>query len=48
MDQTKDTIEVLGQVKEVLPNTLFRVEIIESHDVAELVRSEERRVGKEC
>ena len=32
-----DTIEVLGKVNEVLPNTLFRIEIMESKDVPELV-----------
>ncbi len=35
MDQ-KETIEVLGRIKEVLPNTLFRVEIETSQDVPEL------------
>jgi translation initiation factor IF-1 len=32
-----DTIEILGVVQEVLPNTLFRVQIIESNDIPELV-----------
>jgi translation initiation factor IF-1 len=32
-----DTIEVIGKVVEVLPNTLFRVEIEESRDLPELV-----------
>ncbi len=32
-----DTIEILGVVNEVLPNTLFRVQILESRDVPELV-----------
>lgn len=37
MDQNlKDVIEVEGKVKEVLPNTLFRVEIEKSPDVPEL------------
>lgn len=31
-----DNIEVVGKVVEVLPNTLFRVEIEESRDVEEL------------
>ena len=35
MDQ--DTIEVEGKVKEVLPNTLFRVEIQKSEDLPELI-----------
>lgn len=33
----KDVIEIEGKVKEVLPNTLFRVEIDRSVDVPELV-----------
>lgn len=33
----KDVIEVLGKVKEVLPNTLFRVEIEESPNLPELL-----------
>ena len=37
MVQTKDVIEVEGKVKEVLPNTLFRVEIDRSVDVPELM-----------
>jgi len=36
--QTKDVIEVEGKVMEVLPNTLFRVEIEKSLDLPELVR----------
>lgn len=33
----KDTIEVEGKVLEVLPNTLFRVEIDKSADLPELM-----------
>ena len=33
----KDVIEVAGKVQEVLPNTLFRVEIEESSKLPELV-----------
>lgn len=33
----KDVIEVEGKVKEVLPNTLFRVEIDRSTDLPELL-----------
>lgn len=33
----KDVIEVLGKVIEVLPNTLFRIEIEESRDLPEIV-----------
>ncbi len=33
----KDTIKVQGKVIEVLPNTLFRVEIEKSQDLPELV-----------
>lgn len=33
----KDVVEVEGKVKEVLPNTLFRVEIEKCDDVSELV-----------
>ncbi|MBU1000580.1 translation initiation factor IF-1 [Patescibacteria group bacterium] len=33
----KDVIEVEGKVKEVLPNTLFRVEIDKSTEVPELL-----------
>ncbi len=33
----KDVIEVEGKVKEVLPNTLFKVEIDKSAEVSELV-----------
>lgn len=33
----KDVIEVEGRVKEVLPSTLFRVEIERSNDLPELV-----------
>lgn len=33
----KDVIEVEGKVKEVLPNTLFKVEIDKSADVPELL-----------
>lgn len=33
----KDVIEVIGKVVEVLPNTLFRVEIEKSDDLPELV-----------
>lgn len=32
-----DVIKIKGVVKEVLPNTLFRVEITESADIPELV-----------
>lgn len=32
-----DTIEVEGAIKEVLPNTMFRVEIDRSNDLPELV-----------
>ena len=32
-----DVLEVEGKIKEVLPNTLFRVEIEKSVDVPELV-----------
>ena len=32
----KDVIEVEGKVVEVLPNTLFRIEILESLDLPEL------------
>lgn len=32
-----ETIEVIGVIKEVLPSTLFRVEIIESNEIPELV-----------
>ncbi len=31
-----DVIEVMGEVKEVLPNTLFRVEITQSTELPEL------------
>lgn len=34
---TKDTIEVEGKVVEVLPNTLFRVQIEKSETIPELV-----------
>lgn len=33
----KDVIEVEGKIKEVLPSTLFRVEIYKSDDLPELV-----------
>ncbi|MBI2020323.1 translation initiation factor IF-1 [Candidatus Daviesbacteria bacterium] len=33
----QDVIEIEGKVVEVLPNTLFRVEIEESRDLPELV-----------
>lgn len=33
----KDVIEVMGKVTEVLPNTLFRVEIEESRDLPEVL-----------
>ena len=33
----KDVIEVAGKVVEVLPNTLFRIEIEESRELPELV-----------
>lgn len=33
----QETIEVEGKVTEVLPNTLFRVEIEKSEDIPELV-----------
>lgn len=32
-----DVIEIEGLVKEVLPNTLFRIEITRSNDLPELV-----------
>ena len=32
-----DTIKVQGTVKEVLPNTLFRIEITRSDDLPEIV-----------
>ncbi len=32
-----DVIEIQGKVLEVLPNTLFRVEITESREIPELV-----------
>jgi translation initiation factor IF-1 len=32
-----DTIEVEGKIQEVLPNTLFRVEIERSNDLPEIV-----------
>jgi len=32
----KDVIEIVGKVVEVLPNTLFRVQIEESPDLSEL------------
>lgn len=32
-----DTIEVIGEVSEVLPNTLFRVVIRESIEIPELI-----------
>jgi translation initiation factor IF-1 len=32
----KDTIEVIGKIVEVLPNTLFRVEIESAPDLPEL------------
>lgn len=37
MNQINDVIEVEGKVREVLPNTLFRVEIDKSDGVPELV-----------
>lgn len=33
----KDVIEVIGKVVEVLPNTLFRIEIEENRDLPELI-----------
>ena len=33
----KDVIEVEGKVKEVLPNTLFRIEIEKSTDLPEII-----------
>lgn len=36
MDQLPELIEIEGIVKEVLPNTLFRVEIDKSDDIPEL------------
>lgn len=33
----KDTIEVDGEIREVLPNTLFRIEIKASVDLPEIV-----------
>ena len=38
MDPKKDVIEVEGKVKEVLPNTLFRVVIDRSPDVSGKMR----------
>ena len=37
MPMAKDVIEVEGKVKEVLPNTLFRVEIEKSLDLPEII-----------
>lgn len=37
MVQTKDVIEVEGKVVEVLPNTLFRVEIDRADELPELL-----------
>lgn len=37
MDQEKDVIEVEGKIVEVLPNTLFRVEIDKAPDLPELI-----------
>ena len=37
MMQTKDVIEIEGKVVEVLPNTLFRVEIEKSESLPELL-----------
>ena len=33
----KDVIEVVGKVVEVLPNTLFRIQIEESRDLPEVI-----------
>lgn len=33
----QDTIEVEGEVSEVLPNTLFRVRIVRSNDIPQLI-----------
>lgn len=33
----QDTIEVEGEVAEVLPNTLFRVRIVRSNDIPQLI-----------
>jgi translation initiation factor IF-1 len=38
MDQVPETIKVQGRVVEVLPNTLFWVEIDRSEDIPELVK----------
>src|SRR3546814_2312099 len=40
----EDLIEFSGTVVELLPNAMFRVKLDNEHEV----RSEERRVGKEC
>ncbi len=37
MDNIPDIIEIEGEVLEVLPNTLFRVKILRSRDLPELV-----------
>lgn len=37
MMQTKDVIEIEGKVVEVLPNTLFRVEIEKAQELPELL-----------
>lgn len=37
MDQIPDLIKIQGVVKEVLPNTLFRVEIKRSDELPELI-----------
>jgi translation initiation factor IF-1 len=37
MDTLPETIEIEGKILEVLPNTLFRVEIDRSADIPELI-----------
>ena len=37
MDQIPETIEIEGKILEVLPNTLFRVEIDRSVEIPELI-----------
>ena len=37
MDKAPDLIEIEGKVAEVLPNTLFRIEIMKSDEIPELI-----------
>lgn len=37
MDQVPELIKIQGIVKEVLPNTLFRVEVMRADDIPELI-----------